>query len=137
MEIKTKTIAPFIAAAATAQGAYDEIAQECVADLAEELELKDLEKEVEAAFKKIEKLSDDDFDTYLEEAAKKEKEKAAKKSDKKTTASSGVKRKADGKVDLRTKEGKAIAERMEKARKAKEKNKKKGGVLSRLIKKLV
>lgn len=69
------------------------------------------------------------------EAAKKEK--AAKKSDKKTTASSGVKRKADGKVDLRTKEGKAIAERMEKARKAKEKNKKKGGVLSRLIKKLV
>ena len=46
MGIKTKTIAPFIAAAATAQGAYDEIAQECVADLAEELELKDLEKEV-------------------------------------------------------------------------------------------
>ena len=39
MGIKTKTIAPFIAAAATAQGAYDEIAQECVADLAEELEL--------------------------------------------------------------------------------------------------
>ena len=71
------------------------------------------------------------------EAAKKEKEKAAKKSDKKTTTSNGVKRKADGKVDLRTKEGKAIAERMEKARKAKEKNKKKGGVLSRLIKKLI
>ena len=70
MEIKTKTIAPFIAAAATAQGAYDEIAQECVADLAEELELNDLQKEVEAAFKKIEKLSDDDFDAYLEEAAK-------------------------------------------------------------------
>ena len=58
MGIKSKTIAPFIAAAATAQGAYDEIAQECVADLAEELELNDLEKEVEAAFKKIEKLSE-------------------------------------------------------------------------------
>lgn len=29
MGIKTKTIAPFIAAAATAQGAYDEIAQMC------------------------------------------------------------------------------------------------------------
>ena len=57
MEIKTKTIAPFIAAAATAQGAYDEIAQECVADLAEELELNDLQKEVEAAFKTIEKNS--------------------------------------------------------------------------------
>ena len=70
MGIKSKTIAPFIAAAATAQGAYDEIAQECVADLAEELEINDLEKEVEAAFKKIEKLSDDDFDAYLEEAAK-------------------------------------------------------------------
>ena len=74
MGIKTKTIAPFIAAAATAQGAYDEIAQECVADLAEELELNDLQKEVEAAFKKIEKLSDDDFDAYLEEAAKAVKE---------------------------------------------------------------
>lgn len=38
--------------------------------MAEELELNDLQKEVEAAFKKIEKLSDDDFDAYLEEAAK-------------------------------------------------------------------
>ena len=66
------------------------------------------------------------------EAAKKEKEKASKKAA--TTTTSGVKKKANGKVDLRTKEGKAIAERMEKARKAREK--KKGGVVSKLLKML-
>ena len=70
MGITSKTIAPFIAAAVTAQGDYDEIAQECVTDLAEELDLKDLQKEVEAALKKIEKLSDDDFETYIDAAAK-------------------------------------------------------------------
>jgi len=50
---------------------YEEVEKETVEGLAEELELKDLGKEVEAAFKKIEKLEEDDFDTYLEEAAKK------------------------------------------------------------------
>lgn len=37
------------------------------------------------------------------------------------TNSTSIKRRADGKVDLRTKEGKAIAERMAKARANKEK----------------
>ena len=81
MGIKTKTIAPFIAAAATAQGAYDEIAQECVADLAEELELNDLASdgvitadEMENYFAFAELLGIDDekasglFDDFVEEA---------------------------------------------------------------------
>lgn len=71
MAITSKAIAPFIAAAISVEGAYEEVEKETVEGLAEELELKDLGKEVEAAFKKIEKLDDDDFDSYLEEAAKK------------------------------------------------------------------
>ena len=69
MGITSKTIAPFIAAAISVEGVYEEVEKETVEGLAEEL--KDLGKEVEAAFKKIEKLEEDDFDTYLEEAAKK------------------------------------------------------------------
>ena len=71
MGITSKAIAPFIAAAISVEGAYEEVEKETVEGLAEELELKDLGKEVESAFKKIEKLEDDDFDSYLEEAAKK------------------------------------------------------------------
>ena len=71
MAITSKAIAPFIAAAISVEGAYEEVEKEAVEGLAEELELKDLGKEVESAFKKIEKLEDDDFDSYLEEAAKK------------------------------------------------------------------
>ena len=71
MGITSKAIAPFIAAAISVEGAYEEVEKETVGGLAEELGLKDLDKEVEAAFKKIESLEDDDFDSYLEEAAKK------------------------------------------------------------------
>ncbi|MEB3040643.1 hypothetical protein [Capnocytophaga gingivalis] len=71
MAITSKAIAPFIAAAISVEGAYEEVEKETVEGLAEELELKDLGKEVESAFKKIEKLEDDDFDSYLEEVAKK------------------------------------------------------------------
>ena len=71
MAITSKAIAPFIAAAISVEGAYEEVEKETGEGLAEELELKDLGKEVESAFKKIEKLEDDDFDSYLEEAAKK------------------------------------------------------------------
>ena len=71
MGITSKAIAPFIAAAISVEGAYEEVEKETIEGLAEELGLKDLDKEVESAFKKIEKLEDDDFDSYLEEAAKK------------------------------------------------------------------
>ena len=70
MGITSKTIAPFVAAAFSVEGEYSEFEKEVVAGLAEDLELKDLEKEVAAAFKKIESLEDEDFDNYLAEAAK-------------------------------------------------------------------
>ena len=53
MGITSKTIAPFVAAAFSVEGEYSEF-----------------EKEVAAAFKKIESLEDEDFDNYLAEAAK-------------------------------------------------------------------
>ena len=59
MGITSKAIAPFIAAAISVEGAYEEVEKETVEGLAEELGLKDLDKEVEAAFKKIEKLEED------------------------------------------------------------------------------
>ena len=62
MGITSKTIAPFVAAAFSVEGEYSEFEKEVVAGLAEDLELKDLEKEVAAAFKKIESLEDEDFD---------------------------------------------------------------------------
>ncbi|UNU72722.1 hypothetical protein LU293_06285 [Moraxella nasovis] len=58
---------------------------------------------------------------------------ASNSTTKKTTASS-IKRRADGKVDLRTKEGRAMAEKMAKARAAKEKS---TGGIGRLLKKLL
>ena len=61
MGITSKAIAPFIAAAISVEGAYEEVEKETVGGLAEELGLKDLDKEVEAAFKKIESLEDDDL----------------------------------------------------------------------------
>ena len=62
-------------------------------------------------------------------AAKKQKEKEKEKAGKKS-ATSGLKRKANGKIDLRTKEGKEVAKRMEKARKARDKKK---GVVGKLL----
>lgn len=53
----------------------------------------------------------------------------------KQPTTTSVKRRADGKVDLRTKEGKAIAEKMAKARASKEKPQKGfTGLLKKLLK---
>lgn len=66
--------------------------------------------------------------------------KSASKTTAKTTATkkpatASIKRRADGKVDLRTKEGKAIAEKMAKARASKEKPQKGfTGLLKKLLK---
>lgn len=59
--------------------------------------------------------------------------KTARATTSKTTTSS-IKRRADGKVDLRTKEGKAVAERMAKARASKEKSTGFSGLLKKLLK---
>lgn len=62
----------------------------------------------------------------LAKARKAATKKSAPKATKKSTGK--VKRTADGTVDLRTKEGKEIAARMEKARKAK-----RGGLMKRIL----
>lgn len=71
MSLNSKTISPFIAACILAgEGEYEEIEKDCVADLASDLELKDLDENVSAEFKKVEKMDEDAFDEYLETAAK-------------------------------------------------------------------
>ncbi|MFC0819462.1 hypothetical protein [Moraxella marmotae] len=70
MALTTKIIAPFIGASVIAgEGEYDEIVQACVADLAENLELADLDQAVAKEVQKIAKLDDDEFDEYLANAA--------------------------------------------------------------------
>ncbi|MDO4251395.1 MAG: hypothetical protein Q4C68_07775 [Moraxella sp.] len=70
MALTSKILAPFIAASiAAGEGEYDELVQSCVQDLAEDLQLNDLEDTVKAELDKELALSDDDFDDYLEEAA--------------------------------------------------------------------
>ena len=66
--------------------------------------------------------------------AKAEKAAAAKTTTSKTTAKSSIKRRSDGKLDLRTKEGKVAAEKMAKARAARTKPKGLVGLISKLLK---
>ncbi|MFC0819463.1 hypothetical protein [Moraxella marmotae] len=66
-------------------------------------------------------------------AAKATTAKTTKNTAKKPTTSS-IKRRSDGKVDLRTKEGKAVAERMARARAAKDKPKGIAGLIKKLLK---
>lgn len=61
--------------------------------------------------------------------------KSASKTTAKKPTTTSVKRRSDGKVDLRTKEGKAIAEKMAKARASKQKPQKGiAGLLKKLLK---
>lgn len=75
MSLNSKMISPFIAACVLAgEGEYGEIEKDCVADLAADLELKDLDEKVSVEFKKVEKMDEDALDEYLETAAKAVKE---------------------------------------------------------------
>ena len=65
--------------------------------------------------------------------AKAAKAAATKTTSSKTTAKSSIKRRSDGKLDLRTKEGKAATERMAKARAARAEKQ----ILTALVKKLL
>lgn len=70
MALTTKIIAPFIGASVMAgEGVYDEIVKACVAQLAESLELSDLDQAVAKEVQKIAKLDDDEFDDYLATSA--------------------------------------------------------------------
>lgn len=71
MALTSKIIAPFIGASILAgEGEYDEIVKACVAELAESLELSDLDKTVAKELDKVSKLDDDEFDDYLAKSAK-------------------------------------------------------------------
>lgn len=66
MALTSKILAPFIGASVLAgEGEYDEIVKACVIELADNLELADLDDVVIKELDKLTKLSDDEFDEYL------------------------------------------------------------------------
>lgn len=70
MALTSSILAPFIGASVLAgEGEYDEIIKACVAELAESLELFDLDKTVAKELDKLSKLGDDEFDDYLAKSA--------------------------------------------------------------------
>lgn len=70
MALNSKILAPFIAASVAAGSReYDDMAKDCVAGLASDLQLDDLDKTVTKEFKAIDTMDDDAFDEYLANAA--------------------------------------------------------------------
>lgn len=70
MALTSSILAPFIGASVLAgEGEYDEIVKACVAELAESLELSDLDKTVAKELDKLSKLDDDEFDDCLAKSA--------------------------------------------------------------------
>jgi len=71
MKTKSNVLASFLAAAVLADGDYDEFKQDLVKEYVEDLELKNLEKEVEKAIDDMQKMSDDEYAETLEKEAAK------------------------------------------------------------------
>ena len=71
METESKVLATFLAAAVWADGEYNEFEQELVGEIGEELGIKSLKADLEAAIALVENLSEDDLDVALKDAAKK------------------------------------------------------------------
>lgn len=72
MALNTKLIAPFIGASVLAgEGEYDEIVKVCVAELAEALELNDLDNIVSQEVTTLAQMDDDQFNDYLSQSAEK------------------------------------------------------------------
>lgn len=70
MALTSKILAPFIGASVLAgEGEYDEIVKACVIELADNLELADLDDVVIKELDKLTKLSDDEFDEHLTQSA--------------------------------------------------------------------
>lgn len=70
MALTSKILAPFIGASVLAgEGEYDEIVKACVMELADNLELADLDDVVIKELDKLTKLRDDEFDEYLTQSA--------------------------------------------------------------------
>jgi len=70
MKTKSKVLSSFLAAAVWADGQYDEFEKELVEELAEELGVKSLEKDLNEAIAKTEKMSEDELADFLENEAK-------------------------------------------------------------------
>ena len=71
MKTKSNVLASFLAAAVLADGDYDEFKQDLVKEYVEDLDLKNLEKEVEKAIDDMQKMSDDEYAETLEKEAAK------------------------------------------------------------------
>ena len=71
MKTESKVLATFLAAAVWADGEYNEFEQEPVGEIGEELGIKSLKADLEAAIALVENLSEDDLDVALKDAAKK------------------------------------------------------------------
>ena len=71
MKTESKVLATFLAAAVWADGEYNEFEQELVGEIGEELGIKSLKADLEAAIALVENLSEDDLDVVLKDAAKK------------------------------------------------------------------
>lgn len=71
MKTESKVLATFLAAAVWADGEYNEFEQELVGEIGEELGIKSLTADLEAAIALVENLSEDDLDVALKDAAKK------------------------------------------------------------------
>lgn len=72
MALNTKLIAPFIGASVLAgEGEYDEIVKACVTELAEALELNDLDNIVSQEVTTLAQMDDDQFNDYLSQSAEK------------------------------------------------------------------
>ena len=71
MKTNSKVLASFLAAAVWADGEYNEMEQELVAEIGEALEVKNLTKELEAAIAETENMSGEELADALEAAAKK------------------------------------------------------------------
>ena len=71
MKTESKVLATFLAATVWADGEYNEFEQELVGEIGEELGIKSLKADLEAAIALVENLSEDDLDVALKDAAKK------------------------------------------------------------------
>ena len=71
MKTESKVLATFLAAAVWSDGEYNEFEQELVGEIGEELGIKSLKADLEAAIALVENLSEDNLDVALKDAAKK------------------------------------------------------------------
>ena len=70
MKTKSKVLSSFLAAAVWADGEYDEFEKQLVEEMAEALEIKALDKDLDEAISKTESMSEDELADLLEKESK-------------------------------------------------------------------